>query len=311
MAQSSLDRPPPFDQWLREAQAEALRMGISAGTISAAMTDIELVPRIIELDRKQPESTMNFEQYKAKIIDSTRIARGRALYREHLPELQQVSQRYGVQPQYIVALWGIETNFGENMGTYNVIEALATLAYDGRRSDFFRKEMFSALKIIDAGHIESYDMVGSWAGAMGQCQFMPSSFENFAVDGNDDGRIDIWNDTDDVFASIANYLSQSGWKSDETWGMPVTLPSGFDASIASIDSPASIRELNKWGVTQPDGTLLPDNGSEAWLVFIESDARRHPLLIYSNYKTILKWNRSRFFATAVGTLANEIEQGDL
>ena len=185
---------------------------------------------------------MTQEQYLARVISDQRIMRGRELFAEHRPLLDEVSGKYGVPPQYIVALWGIETSYGDNTGGFSVVESLATLAYDGRRSEYFRGELINALKILDGGHIAAYDMSGSWAGAMGQCQFMPGSFLSYAEDYDGDGRRDIWDTQADIFASIANYLRQNGWNADR------------------------------------------DN----------------------NFNVLLKWNRSRYFATAVMQLADSI-----
>jgi membrane-bound lytic murein transglycosylase B len=184
-----------YAQWLEGVRREAAQKGISQKTIAAGLSGISFVPRIIELDRKQPESRLTFAQYRKNLINDARIQKGRQMLRAHRQELEKASAQYGVQPEVIVALWGMETNYGANTGGFDVIEALATLAYDGRRSEYFRGELFKALKIIDEGHITHVNMKGSWAGAMGQNQFMPSSFFMFAEDGNGDGRRDIWKTT--------------------------------------------------------------------------------------------------------------------
>lgn len=204
-----------FDAWLEAFKNEAREEGISDETLNAAFAETRPIPRIIELDRKQPESTLTLEEYLKKVISETRITTGQEMLAEHHNLLKAISDEYGVEPEFIVALWGIETNYGGNTGSYSTIDALATLAYDGRRSSFFRSELLKALKISDADHISPRDMQGSWAGAMGQCQFMPSSFLAYAVDRDGDGKHDIWNTLPDVFASIANYLHKSGWKQGE------------------------------------------------------------------------------------------------
>lgn len=311
LAQEVADNPRPFAEWLAGVRSEALEKGISEATLDAALVGIEPVDRIIELDRKQPETTMTLDEYLLKIVNDARVQKGKEMHREYSTMLNEISNKYGVQPAYIVALWGIETNYGQNTGSYNVVEALATLAYDGRRSDYFRKELFNALTIIDGGNIAAYDMVGSWAGAMGQCQFMPSSYNTFAVDYNGDGKRDIWNNQQDLFASIANYLSTSGWNSGENTAVAVRLPEGFDDIMADIDEEKSITEWKSLGVTREDGSALPDSPEEGSLIFADATDDSHPYLVYNNYKVILKWNRSRYFATAVGMLANQIEQGDI
>lgn len=310
-ADNQYHNPQPFGVWLNELKQEAKQKGVSDAVIRDALTDIEPVARIIRLDRKQPESTLSFSQYRAKVINQTRIDKGRELRRKHADLLEEVSAKYGVQPEFIVALWGIETNYGSNTGGFSVPEALATLAYDGRRSAYFRKELFAALQIIDEGHIAAYDMQGSWAGAMGQCQFMPSSFNRFAVDYNGDGKRDIWNSLPDVFGSIANYLSESGWKANEPSALAVKLPANFNKDTADIDVLQTITELKKRGVTLADGSPLPASPAQGYLMFVEPNDQLHPHIIYTNYKTTLKWNRSRYFATAVSILAQEIKQGEL
>ena len=220
-----------FNTWLDTLKIEARSKGISQSTIESSLSGIKPIPRVIELDRKQPEFTLTFEEYLGRVVSDRRIRIGKAKLVEHKKLLAEISIKYGVQPRYIVALWGIETDFGRITGGFPVISSLATLAYDGRRSKFFRKELFLALKIVDKGHITAKDMLGSWAGAMGQNQFMPSSFHAYAVDYNRDGSKDIWKTLPDIFASIANYLSKSGWQGDQTWGRAVRLPDKFSSKL--------------------------------------------------------------------------------
>lgn len=300
-----------FAVWLKDFMADAKKQGISSKTLDDVFADIEPIDRVLELDRKQPESTITFDQYIAKVINNARIENGIANYDDNSALLKEVSAKYGVQPEFIVALWGVETSYGNNMGSFSVPHALATLAYDGRRSDYFRGELINALKIIDEGHIGAWEMVGSWAGAMGQCQFMPSSFHNFAVDHDGDGKRDIWTTQADVFASIANYLSSSGWKGDEGWGIPVALPAKFDAALADIKQEKSISEWNALGVMQMHGSALPSNPEKGSVIFVGQGADARPYLVYNNYKVLLKWNRSRYFATSVGILSEKIKQGSM
>jgi membrane-bound lytic murein transglycosylase B len=236
--------------------------------------------------------------------------------RTHARELEIAEKKYGVPRQYIVALWGIETNFGSNTGGYDVINALATLAWDGRRSDFFYKELMHALKIIDQGHITHAQMKGSWAGAMGQNQFMPSSFHKFAVDGNGDGKKNIWGDLSDVFASTADYLNTVGWHADQRWGRQIKIPASLQDAVnkeqgTSLPTRAN-RTLQEWknlGVTLPDGKPIPVvPGMRATIV--QPDGEGTPAyLAYDNYKAIMHWNKSVYFATSVGLLADAIAAG--
>ena len=205
-----------------------------------------------------------------------------------------------------MALWGIETNYGRNTGGFYTIDALATLAFDGRRSAFFREELINALTILQKENMAAGDMKGSWAGALGQCQFMPSSFLKYAVDYNKDGKRDIWDSKQDVFASIANYLKTEGWNSNEGWGRPVRLPKDFDNALADIKSSKTLSEWNKLGVRRLDGKPLPDEDLKASLIMVGEGEDASPYIVYGNYKVILHWNRSRFFATAVGNLADAI-----
>ena len=297
-----------FTDWLAAFRSEAAAKGITPATIEAALTGLEPIPRVIELDQKQPERTVTFDEYIARILSPTRIANGRAKLAEHSAVLAEVSQRFGVPPRFIVALWGIETSYGGYTGSFPVIGALATLAWEGRRADYFRGELLAALKIVDQGHVQPAGMMGSWAGAMGQCQFMPSSFLSYAVDYDGDGRKDIWNTKADVFASAANYLARSGWKGDQTWGRPVKVPDDFDRKLVGLNVQKSLSEWHKLGVRRTDGGDLPVRDLSAAIVLAE-DKSSQAFLVYNNYQTILKWNRSTFFAVAVGTLAERIGEG--
>ncbi len=299
------DSSEAFTKWLVEFKQEAAQKGITKNTINLGLTDIRPIPRIIELDRKQPESTMSFKKYLNLIVSQQRIKIGKKLLIENLPLLKEVSTLFGVQPRFIVSLWGIETNYGKNTGGFSVLSALVTLAYDGRRSKYFRKELIHALKIIDQGHITPSKMKGSWAGAMGQSQFMPSSFIRFAYDFNGDGSKDIWNDKGDVFASAANYLSGVGWRPDITWGREVILPDNFDFKLANIKVTKKMSEWRALGISRADGTTLPLREINASII-LPGKTNGPSYLIYDNYRALLRWNRSYYFATAVGILSDKI-----
>lgn len=296
-----------FEAWQMQFRDAAKRAGVSDMTLNQSFTNVDFKSRVIELDRKQPEGKMTFAEYRQKIVSADRINRGRAMYRQHRALLDRVAAHYNVQPQYLVALWGIETSYGRITGGFDVISALATLAYEGRRREFFTTELINALKIIQDGHITREAMTGSWAGAMGQCQFMPSSFNRFAQDFNGDGRRDIWHTLDDVFASSANYLAQSGWVGDERWGRAVRISSSIPESmINDRDIKRSLSEWARMGITLPNGSPIPIvEGMRASLM--APDGRHGPaFLTYSNFDTIMKWNRSTYFATSVGLLADAI-----
>jgi membrane-bound lytic murein transglycosylase B len=306
----------PFEQWLTDVRVEARQKGISQKTIDQALTGLQPVQSVIDLDRKQPEKTMTFDAYRTRIVNDIRIQKGRELMKTHARELEMAERKYGVPREYIVALWGIETNFGTNTGGYDVITALATLAWDGRRADFFKKEMFDALKIIDQGHITHANMKGSWAGAMGQNQFMPSSFHNFAVDGDGDGRKDIWTNKADVFASTANYLKTVGWKPGETWGREVKIPGSLQTAIDAEQGKdlktRAVRSLQDWknlGLMQQNGQPIPVVAGMRGTVIQPGGPGTQGYLIYDNYRAFMHWNKSVYFATSVGLLANEIAKG--
>lgn len=295
-----------FDaEWMQGVRAEARKKGVSDKTLDAALGNIHPIKRVIELDRKQPEKTMTFAEYKKMIVSPARVSRGQKMYRENRALLEKVGKKYGVQPQYIVALWGIETYYGKHTGGFDVVEALATLAYDGRRSSYFRGELLDALKILEEGHIKVADMKGSWAGAMGQSQFMPSSFMRYAVDHNGDGRRDIWTTREDVFASAANYLSNAGWHGDERWGRKVNLPKGFDMDLADLDIKKTVNEWASLGVRRAGGGALPKSDMKGSIVMPDG-ADGEAYLVYNNYRSVMRWNRSTYFATSVGLLADKI-----
>lgn len=297
-----------FSSWLQKMRQEAIAEGISPDLVVEALpSTLKPDPRVLTLDRKQPETTITFAKYFANVVTEQRVRQGRRLMAEHHALLQSVSRQYGVQPEYIVALWGIETNFGQNTGGFDVVSALATLAYDGRREAFFREELLKALKIIDQGHIDLDRMKGSWAGAMGQCQFMPSSFLRFAVDHNKDGKIDIWHTKGDVFASAANYLAQSGWQKGQGWGYKVKLPQNFNKNLMGLEDKRTLQFWHDAGVRQANGKPLPFEGNYSVSLIYPRGDHTSPFLIYDNYRVILKWNNSTFFATSVGLLADRLK----
>lgn len=301
-----------FSRWLQDLRSEALAEGVSARTFDRAFAGVSPIPRVIELDRRQPEFTLTFWRYFNNAISEERVRRGQQLLQEHRDLLARVEARYGVQPRYLVAFWGLETNYGDTFGNFPVIGALATLAHDTRRSDFFRGELLTALQILEAGDIEVERMEGSWAGAMGHLQFMPSTFAAYAVDADGDGRRDIWGSYPDVFGSAGNFLSQVGWQAGEDWGREVLLPPNFDHALASIATmPETWKSLREWsalGISAASGYDLPDSDLSAALI-LPAGHRGPAFLVHRNYEVILRWNRSIFYAVAVGHLADRIAGG--
>ena len=293
-----------FASWQKKLRAEARKAGISQKTLDAALKEAAApLPRVIELDRNQPEATEPLGDYVTDQINPSRVEGGRRMLRRYRSWLDRLERRNGVQRRYIIAMWGIETDYGRRSGGFPVIQTLATLARDDRRGTYFRQELIAALHIIDAGQMTLPRMQGSWAGAMGQCQFMPSSFCRFAVDADGDGRADIWHSVPDVLASIANYLAHVGWRKDLIWGRPVRLPGNFDLSVAG--GMKTRLPLSRWqalGVRCRNGSSLPRYDVDASLLLPEGlDGPAY--LVYSNFNSLLAWNRSNSFAVAVGTLA--------
>jgi len=301
-----------FAGWLSVMREDALAQGIGRATVDQALEGIQPIDRVLELDRKQPEFTLTYADYLGHVVTPARLKDGRRLLKQHKALLSSVSKHFGVPSRVLVAMWGIESGYGAHTGGFSVVPALATLAYDGRRSQYFRGELINALKIIDSG-IPVKDMQGSWAGAMGQCQFMPSTYLQYAQKWKGQGSPDIWRDQADIFASAANYLSQIGWRARETWGRAVTLPKhGVAPSLFGLDSKRSLREWGKLGLRSADGKALPARRDIfASLIRAESgkgyDAGQGPpYLVYDNFRVLMTWNRSVFFALAAGTLADRL-----
>jgi len=294
-----------FSYWLEGLRDEARRKGISNATLDAALHDVMPVMRVIELDRRQPEFTQTFWTYLRKRVNEERIKRGRALLSKHRDLLYKIYWKYGVPSRYLVAFWGLETNFGDYLGGFRVVDALATLAYDQRRAQFFRAQLLDALRIIEEGHILPDVMTGSWAGAMGHMQFLPSTFTRHAVDYNGDGRKDIWNSLPDAFSSAANFLSNLGWRPGELWGREVRLPEGFDLTLAAMNRKKALEEWSSMGVRRADGEALPQEDMEGSIV-LPQGYKGPAFLVYDNFRAIMRWNRSSNYAISVGLLADRI-----
>jgi membrane-bound lytic murein transglycosylase B len=297
-----------FYTFLGGVRRDALAHGIRASTVDAAFRNVQFLPRVVELDRKQPERTMTFTQYIAKVVTPERKDNARRQLAENRVLLDAISRRYNVEPSVIVALWGLESDFGRLPGNFPTISALATLTYDGRRGAYFRSELMAALRILDHGYIRPEEMTGSWAGAMGGPQFMPSSYLDYAVDYDGDGRRDIWNSRGDVLASIANYIRGLGWRGGQIWGQDVLVPSGFDPGFAGLKAQRPMAEWSRLGIRTLDAGPLLSRESEASLVMPEG-ANGPALLVYPNFRAIMKWNPSTYFAVSVGYLADSVARG--
>lgn len=297
-----------FDDWLAAFRADAAQQGISETTLDAALTGLAPVERVIELDRRQPEFLQTFSDYLARRLTPARLERGQALLVEHAALLDVLEQAYGVPRTVLVAFWGLETNYGSFLGSLNIPASLATLAYDGRRSAFFRNQLLDALRIIDAGHVAAADMNGSWAGAMGHMQFMPSTFRAYALDADGDGRIDLWNSLPDAMHSAANYLSRAGWRAGEPVAVEVTLPPDFDVKQARI---AYRQAVNAWaalGVRTADGSPLPTVAGSAAVV-LPQGWQGPAFMVFDNFDVVMRWNRSVNYALSVAQLAHQLGGG--
>lgn len=308
LAQQGRD-PNEFPAYVETLKAQARLQGISNSTINNAFANVHFVDRVIKSDQNQLEKKIMLDEYLARVITPQKIEQARAQYQQHQNELNAISLRTGVQSQYIVALWAMESHFGEIQGKEDIVSALATLAFEGRREAFFTKELMASLQILDQGHITVDELKGSWAGAMGQNQFMPSSYLRYGADGNGDGKIDIWKDTSDVFASTANYLETEGWKAGGSWGTEIILPEGFDSALAGTktDQGKTVSQWQQLGVTFKEGTQQPASTQKSWIITPDDNLGRS-FLVYNNFRTVMHWNRSYYFAISIATMADAIAQ---
>jgi membrane-bound lytic murein transglycosylase B len=294
--------------FVRGLWPEAQQAGVSRHVFDAAFAGYSPIPQVIELTRKQPEFTQTVQQYVDKRITATQIGKGQAMQDEWAQTLAGVEQRFGVQAEIVLAIWGMETNFGGYMGGNNTIHALATLTQNGYRANFFRKELVTALRIVNDGHISPGSMVGSWAGAMGHTQFMPTSFMSYAVDYNGDGRKDIWNSVPDALGSTANYLNEFNWRPGETWGYEVKIPQGFDFAAARQMERAPLGQWQAMGITRVSGRDFP-RASDMARLYMPAGAKGPAFLLLPNFDVIKRYNNSDSYALAVGHLADRILGG--
>ena len=307
--------PPPFSEWLAAFRAEAAERGIRSEILDQALTGLEPVEQILERDHSQAEFTMNLETYVKRRLTPATVRTAQQMFTEHRSLLQKIGEKYAVNPRVVIAVWGLESNFGRFAGVRPTIPALATLAYDQRRGVMFRNELFSALEILNRGDVELDRLKGSWAGALGQPQFMPSSYLQYAEDFDGDGRRDIWDSKADVFASVANYLKQHGWARGQSWGREVQLIGKARTAVAALPlretgcraerAMTDARPLKAWrkmGVTTMGGALVPAGDMEASLV----RAGKRAFLLYSNYDAILAYNCAHTYALSVALLSDRL-----
>jgi membrane-bound lytic murein transglycosylase B len=308
--------PPPFEAWLADVRAEALTRGIRPEVLDAAFAEVQPVEQILERDRTQAEFSLDLSAYLKRRLTRRTIRTAQQMHAEHHKLLSAVGSKYGVQPRIITAVWGLESNFGRFAGVRPTIPALATLAYDPRRATLFRKELFSALEIVNRGDIELERLRGSWAGALGQPQFMPSTYLEFAQDFDGDGRRDIWASRADVFASVAHYLKEHGWSDTLTWGREVKLSKAARAKVAALPrrpegcraeraltKPIPLKEWSRLGVRTTAGTALPAGAIDASMV---TDGARY-FLVYKNYEALLAYNCATSYAISIGMLSDRLK----
>lgn len=304
-------RPQPnagYDAWVSAFRARAEAAGIGRATLAAAFRGAGYLPGVVERDRRQTEFTRGLQDYLAIMASEERVRTGRAAFAGRRALLSEIEARYGVPAHVVAAIWGVESRFGERRGDIPVISATSTLAYDGRRGAFFEKQLMAALKIIQRGDVSAARMTGSWAGAMGHTQFIPTTFEAYAVDFRGDGRRDIWSDDPtDALASAAAYLSRSGWRKGQSWGLEVRLPGDFNAGLAGRGTKKSAGEWAALGVRAAGGGRLPDHGAAS--VLLPEGKGGPAFLVYRNFSVILRYNNSENYAIAVGHLSDRLAGG--
>jgi membrane-bound lytic murein transglycosylase B len=307
--------PPPFDQWLGALRAEAIQRGISAALVDRAFADVQPVEQILERDRTQTEFTLDLDAYLKRRLTPAMVRQARQMYARHRTVLQRVEKTYGVPARIVVSVWGLESNFGRFAGVRPTIPALVTLAYDPRRGAMFRTELFNALEIVNRGDIELERLKGSWAGALGQPQFMPSSYLSYAQDFDGDGRKDIWASRADVFASIAYYLQQHGWTPGQAWGREVRVSPIMQKALLAVPrrdtgcrarrlmtDPRPVAEWSRMGLRTAAGRPLPKTTMEGSLV----EAGTRTYLLYGNYEALLGYNCAHSYALSVALLADRV-----
>jgi len=294
-----------FDACVRRLQARAVEEKLPTWVTEDVVGQLSFVPRVIELDRSQPEFTRSFEEYFSARVSEKRIKTGRAMLAKHRDFLLSLTKKYGVPGQYLMAFWGLETNYGGYLGKNSTLDSLATLGCDPRRSTYFTDELFNALRLITEAPVDPEKMRGSWAGAVGHTQFMPSNYRRYAQDGDGDGKIDLWNSEQDALASAAYFLQRLGWSAGQRWGREVRLPADFDYQQIGLKNMLPLHAWRKFGVADTSGKLLPELETMA-AVIIPSGHQGPAFVVYSNFQVIMRWNRSQSYALSVGHLADRI-----
>ena len=293
-----------FEDFLVQIRQMATEQGVSKTTIDKAFFQLSPRPDALKEDRKQPEFNQNFWSYVNKRVTQTRLNNGYDTLKQNSSLLNKTTQQYGVPTYVLVSFLGIESNYGYHTGSHNLVQSLATLAYDRRRSNFFTRELIELLKLIDKNKIP-LDAKGSWAGAMGAVQFMPTSVQAYGVDANKDGKIDLWNDKQDIYASAANFLKKNGWAKGEKWGREASIPKNFDYKQTGLGIKKGVNDWAKLGVLRANGNRLPNSNMKASLI-VPMGHRGPAFLVYRNFDVIMDWNHSILYAISVGYLADRI-----
>ena len=297
-----------FEAFVHDFRATAIAQGVKPETYDRCMTGIARNAKVEQANLQQPEFVKPIWDYLDGAVSDKRVATGAQLLAADAPMLEKLHARFGVPPEYLVAIWGIESNYGDAMGHLNMFEALATLAYDGPRMEFGRKELIAAMKMQERDNLDPKQMTSSWAGAFGQTQFVPSSFLVHGVDGDGDGKIDLWHSSADALASTALLLADAGWKDQQPWGFEVTLPQGFDFGDADVDTTKTVADWKKIGVKKANGEALAISDKPAAII-VPAGAHGPAFMVFDNFKTVLKYNNAQSYALAVCLLADRIKGG--
>lgn len=307
-SQAYCDHSSSWNNFIAQLREEALADHIRPDVFDEAFAGIHAPSkRVLHFDKTQPEKRISFLDYRNSRIDHYRIILGRKELSRHKSALNKINQQFGVSPCFILSIWGLETSYGRYKGTFPVIQSLATLTYDPRRSEFFHNELRTALRMLNNGDVELQDFKGEWAGASGHCQFLPTTYVKYAASYNGQDKPDIWNNTNDAFASIANFLVQNGWHKNEPWAIEVSIPDDFDEAYLSPTVTKSVNEWLELGI-QPENSELPDKNLEASIIYPDGGPA---YMVFNNFKILLKWNRSNYYVGALGYLAEEICQRKL
>lgn len=299
---------PGYDAWVASFRERAEAAGISRATLDAAFRGAGYLPGVVERDRNQTEFTRTTEDYLAIVASEEKVARGRAAFAQHGAILGEIEERFGVPPEIVAAIWGVESQFGTRRGDIPVISATSTLAFDGRRGAFFESQLLATLRILERGDTTPARLTGSWAGAMGHTQFIPTTYQSYAVDFRGDGKRDIWSDDPtDALASAAAYLAKSGWTGGRRWGLEIVAPEGFDAALAGRGKGRAVSEWAAMGVRPAAGGSLPDHGAASVLLPAGPDGPA--FMIFSNFNVLLRYNNSENYALGVGYLSDRLAGG--